>query len=240
MSPSETLATTRVMTLKRRWCASPTNPAKAGHYVYLDASDWCNVVAITRDRRVVMIEQFRHGLGEVTLEFAGGIVERGEDPAAAGVRELLEETGYAGKSHGVIGTVSANPAIFNNRVHTVLVTECELSRGPERMATRRSRHAWWTLATLMGWCGVAWCIMHWWFARGCMRGCGVLRRCERGEKASVGGGLWRECLVVHWSPTLACGTRLTKVVRPWWLGQACRAFRAIRFAGRCRVRPRIA
>lgn len=131
VSPSETLATTRVMTLKRRWCASPTNPSKAGHYVYLDASDWCNVVAITRDRRVVMIEQFRHGLGEVTLEFAGGIVERGEDPAAAGVRELLEETGYAGKSHGVIGTVSANPAIFNNRVHTVLVTECEPARGPE-------------------------------------------------------------------------------------------------------------
>jgi 8-oxo-dGTP pyrophosphatase MutT (NUDIX family) len=125
------LATTRVMTLKQRWCASPTNPAKAGHYVYLDACDWCNVVAITRDRRVVMIEQFRHGLGEVTLELAGGIVERGEDPAAAGVRELLEETGYSGTSHGVIGTVSANPAIFNNRVHTVLVTDCKATRAPE-------------------------------------------------------------------------------------------------------------
>lgn len=113
------------MTLKERWCASPDDPRKAGSYVYLDASAWVNVVAITRDGHVVMIEQFRHGLGKVTLELAGGIVEEGEDHALAGERELLEETGFAGINRGVIGQVSANPAIFNNMVSTVLVTDCE-------------------------------------------------------------------------------------------------------------------
>jgi 8-oxo-dGTP pyrophosphatase MutT (NUDIX family) len=115
------------MTLKERWCASPDDPRKAGNYVYLDASAWVNVVAITREGQIVMIEQFRHGLGEVTLELAGGIVEAGEDHALAGARELLEETGYAGVNKGVIGKVSANPAIFNNWVSTVLVTDCTIA-----------------------------------------------------------------------------------------------------------------
>lgn len=141
MWPTRTLATTRVMTLKERWCDSPTNSKKAGHYVYLDASDWCNVVAVTKDRHVVLIEQFRHGLGEVTLEFPGGIVEPGEDAAKAGERELVEETGYSGKNQGIIGTVSSNPAIFNNHVHSVLVTDCELNHkqeldGNEEIAVR--------------------------------------------------------------------------------------------------------
>lgn len=124
LGPSRVLAKTRVMTLKERWCASPDNPRKAGMYVYLDATPWVNVVALTPDKHVVMIEQFRHGIGKVTLELAGGIVERDEDHALAGERELLEETGYKGNNHGIIGQVSANPAILNNMVSTVLVTDC--------------------------------------------------------------------------------------------------------------------
>jgi 8-oxo-dGTP pyrophosphatase MutT (NUDIX family) len=124
LGPSRVLAKTRVMTLKERWCASPDNPRKAGMYVYLDATPWVNVVALTPDKHVVMIEQFRHGIGKVTLELAGGIVERDEDHALAGDRELLEETGYKGTNHGIIGQVSANPAILNNMVSTVLVTDC--------------------------------------------------------------------------------------------------------------------
>lgn len=136
-----TLTVTKVFTLRQRRCESRTNPAKAGDYVFLDANDWVNVVALTPDGQIVMIEQWRAGLNEVTLELAGGIVETGEDPAAAGVRELLEETGYAGVCVGLIGTVSANPAIQNNRVHTVLVRDCTLVRpqqldGNEEIAVR--------------------------------------------------------------------------------------------------------
>jgi ADP-ribose pyrophosphatase len=141
LGPSRVLAKTRVMTLKERWCASPDNPRKAGMYVYLDATPWVNVVAMTTDNHVVMIEQFRHGIGKVTLELAGGIVEHNEDHAIAGERELFEETGYKGTNHGIIGQVSANPASLNNMVSTVLMTGCSLAGdqqldGNEQIAVR--------------------------------------------------------------------------------------------------------
>lgn len=124
--PAKTLAHARVFTLKSRWCASPVTATKAGTYYFLDATDWINVVAITGDRKVVMIEQYRAGLHAVTLELAGGMVDKDEDAATAGARELLEETGYVGGAARVIGRVSANPAIMNNWVHTILIENCEL------------------------------------------------------------------------------------------------------------------
>jgi ADP-ribose pyrophosphatase len=84
----------------------------------IGAADWCNVVPTTDDGRVVMVRQWRHGSGALTLEIPGGIVDPGESPAEAAARELLEETGYGGGEVVPIGVVSPNPAIFDNRVHT--------------------------------------------------------------------------------------------------------------------------
>ena len=143
--PPRELARTRIFTLFSRRCDSPTNPAKSGDFVYLDPADWVNVVAITAAHEVVMIEQYRHGLNEVTLELPGGIVDFGEDPMAACTRELLEETGYAPALPAAlarsIGVVSANPAIMTNRVHTGLIehaiaTGAQHLDGNEEIAVR--------------------------------------------------------------------------------------------------------
>ncbi len=124
------LAETRIFTLRRRRGVSPTRPRQPGEFVYIDSADWVNVIALTAADEVVAIEQFRHGSAEVTLEIPGGMVDPGEEPLAAGVRELAEETGYAGRDASLIGRVTPNPAIFNNHCHTVLVHEAFAAQTP--------------------------------------------------------------------------------------------------------------
>ena len=43
--------------------------------------------------RVVLVRQYRYPLGDYVYEFPAGLVESGEDMAAAGIREMYEETG---------------------------------------------------------------------------------------------------------------------------------------------------
>lgn len=126
--PDRTVASTRMFTLRERHATSPLSN-KSGDFAYLDAPDWAHVIALTPDRRVIMIEQFRHGLGEVTLELPGGCVDRGEDPLEACRRELLEETGYAGARVELIGVLSSNPAVMNNRTHVGLVRDAAPAGG---------------------------------------------------------------------------------------------------------------
>jgi len=89
-------------------------------FVVLEASPWVNVVALTDREEVVLIRQYRHGIGEVTLEIPGGMVDAGDEPLAAAKRELLEETGYRGEEWIDFGYLHPNPAIQNNRCHTFL------------------------------------------------------------------------------------------------------------------------
>ena len=93
--------------------------------VIIEADDWCNVVPVTRDDRVVMVKQFRFGTREISLEFPGGIVDRGEDPARTAARELEEETGYRPGRMTALGGYSPNPAHFTNRVHAFIAFDCE-------------------------------------------------------------------------------------------------------------------
>ncbi|MEO6004892.1 MAG: NUDIX hydrolase [Opitutus sp.] len=78
-------------------------------------------MALTPDERMVLVRQFRYGVNAFSLEIPGGVIERGEPPEVAGVRELREETGYVGSSPRVLGSVNPNPAIQSNRCHFLLV-----------------------------------------------------------------------------------------------------------------------
>jgi 8-oxo-dGTP pyrophosphatase MutT (NUDIX family) len=90
-------------------------------FVVIHPPDWVNVVAVTPDGRIVLVRQFRFGANALSLEVPGGAVEMGEDPVAAGLRELSEETGYGGGTVRLLGSVHPNPAIQDNRCHFVLV-----------------------------------------------------------------------------------------------------------------------
>lgn len=97
---------------------------REGEFVVIESNDWVNVVALTDDDRMLLVRQFRFGIHDFTLEIPGGVIETGEDPVAAGVRELREETGYAGRSARLLAQVRPNPAIQANTCHLVLVEGC--------------------------------------------------------------------------------------------------------------------
>ena len=90
-------------------------------FFVIAAPDWVNVVALTPDHQLVLVRQFRFGTDEFSLEIPGGVIEAGEDPVAAGRRELREESGYSGPRARLLGRVHPNPAMQNNRCHLVLV-----------------------------------------------------------------------------------------------------------------------
>ena len=71
----------------------------------------------------IFVEQYRHGSRSITLEIPGGMCDSGEDYCTAGVRELLEETGYTGTQIELIGEVDPNPAFQNNRCGTILIRD---------------------------------------------------------------------------------------------------------------------
>lgn len=87
----------------------------------LDFTPWVNIVAVTPEDEIVLIRQYRFGTGRSEIEIPGGAVEKDEDPLAAGLRELQEETGYTGENARIIGRVCPNPAIQSNLCYTVLV-----------------------------------------------------------------------------------------------------------------------
>jgi ADP-ribose pyrophosphatase len=109
----------RVFRIKSEMAQSPRTQ-KIGQFYTIDTNDWVNIIPITANDEVVMIKQYRHGSKEITLEIPGGLVDE-DDHREAALRELLEETGCAGESIELLGSVNPNPAIFNNLCHTYLV-----------------------------------------------------------------------------------------------------------------------
>jgi 8-oxo-dGTP pyrophosphatase MutT (NUDIX family) len=105
---------------------------KEHDFFLLNAVDWVNVIAVTPEQQLVMVEQYRHGSNSVELEIPGGMMDPDEtDPVATGVRELREETGFEGQNARRLGDIWSNPAILTNRTHTVLVENCQLKHGVE-------------------------------------------------------------------------------------------------------------
>ncbi len=126
MVDDKLLTPCRVWELRARRYRHPSN-GKEGDFYYLNSRDWAIVVARTVEGELVLVRQFRWGADSLSWELAGGIVDEGEDPLAAGLRELKEETGYQAGSGRIIGHCSPNPAILNNRCHIIFADNCRLT-----------------------------------------------------------------------------------------------------------------
>lgn len=115
--------------LKDRWisvraddCATASGAVLDPYYV-LEFPDFVHVVATDHADRVVMIRQYRHGLGQASLELPGGHMDPGDrDIVSVARRELREETGFCGGRFEHVAGFSPDPARYSNRLHLVRAT----------------------------------------------------------------------------------------------------------------------
>jgi 8-oxo-dGTP pyrophosphatase MutT (NUDIX family) len=94
----------------------PTGQEIAEFHV-LEGPHWVGVLALTGDERVVMVDQYRHGIAATSRELPAGVIEPGESPLAAGHRELLEETGCVADEWQPLIQFATEPARHTTVAH---------------------------------------------------------------------------------------------------------------------------
>ncbi len=122
--------------IRERWltarvddCVTPSG-IPADYYV-LEYPDWANVVALDGEDHIILVRQYRHAFGDVSLELPCGVIEPGETPIEGAARELLEETGYGDASRlTLVASLSPNTATHTNLSHAVLAEGVSLIGAP--------------------------------------------------------------------------------------------------------------
>lgn len=120
------MARCRVFDVVQKRCRHPEAGKEADFYA-LETGDWVNTLAITDAGEAILVEQYRFGAETLSMEVPGGMINAGEDPVEAGLRELREETGYTASQASLLGRVRPNPAIQSNACHFVLAKGARLT-----------------------------------------------------------------------------------------------------------------
>lgn len=132
---SRTLLKDRWINLRADECRLPDGTPVSPFYVN-SLPDFVVAVALTTEGEFIFVRQYRHGTGQILLEFPAGCLEETDpDAGRAAARELLEETGYAGDPPVFLCKVAPNASGLSNFAHCYLITGCRKVREQELDAT---------------------------------------------------------------------------------------------------------
>lgn len=95
-----------------------------------DGQEFAAIIALTKDKKVVIARQFRPGPELAMDELPGGFVDLGETPEISATRELLEETGYNASGVKYLGKIHKD-TYMNATWHVLLAIDCEKTAVPE-------------------------------------------------------------------------------------------------------------
>lgn len=135
---SEIAYTCRIFSIRRDRARFSRDHTEHDFHV-LESPDWVNVIPITPSSEVVLVRQFRHGIGDCTLEIPGGMVDPEDaSPLVAARREMIEESGYDSPRVESLGSIHPNPAIQINRCHSFVAYDVERRHVPSFDATEET------------------------------------------------------------------------------------------------------
>lgn len=109
--------------ISRRWLEVVEQRIELGHGGVIEAfhlikgPSWAAALAVTDAREVVLVRQYRHGYGDVSVELPAGVIDEHEQPLDAVQRELLEETGYAADDWRPLLSAQTEPSRHTTRAH---------------------------------------------------------------------------------------------------------------------------
>lgn len=83
------------------------------------------IFALTERRDVIFVREYKHGIGESLLGLPAGMIEQGEEPLDCAVRELAEETGFAGDRAEFVRSFITDPVNSTSRFHLFVVRDAQ-------------------------------------------------------------------------------------------------------------------
>ncbi len=101
-------------------------------YTVGELGDYALVVAITHEKRAVLVRQWKQGVRRITLELPGGMIEKDETEAEAALRELREETGFSAPQLERLGAFDVDASKSADQGHVFLALGAERLHVPEQ------------------------------------------------------------------------------------------------------------